>query len=202
MTRDSPEQGGGGRRGYKWLTYGGLFVVGAVLAAVLLGPEAPRDWGRSVYRSWQGLLWDHWYKGVIQWGDYSLQVPVGRYGWVVHEGGDLEVFPRDSSGIVSIVVKKAERARWPFRRYTEQTCIEKKLCSRFEQRSLSIDKRSAEVLVFEDAGPNITVRANAFIYLKDPEVLLSIGAEKPNELERAMEFGEGLLEQIVRQTKA
>lgn len=189
-------------RSRKWLAYLAFFAAGVVLAAIFLGPDIPRDAGRSVYKRWQEFIWDHWSKGAIHWGRYSLQVPVGRYGWILHEDGDLAVFPRDSAGIVSIVIKKADRAQWPFRRYVERTCVEKKLCSRFEQKSVSIGNQQAEVIVFEDTGPDIKVRSNAYIYLKDPEILLSIGAERPDELDPAAKFSEGLLEQIVRQPNA
>lgn len=201
MIKNYGNEPAGGRRGRKWLAYAVLFAVGAGLAAAL-GPELPQDYGRLAHRKWQEFMWDNWSKGVIAWGRYSLQTPVGRYGWILHENGDLLVFPRDSSGIVSIVIKKAERAKWPFRRYAEQTCVEKKLCSRFEQKTVSIGGRQADVIVFEDTGSGITVRSNAFLYLKDPEILLSIGAEKSDELGGAAKFSEGLLEQIVRQTKA
>jgi hypothetical protein len=200
MTQERDESGGAGH-GAKWAVYSVLFLVGIALAAFFLGPDLPRQMGRSVHKRWQEFVWDKWNKGVIQWGRYSLRVPVGQYGWIKHDDGDLAVFSRDSVGIVSILVKDSARARWPFLTYAERTCAEKKLCSRYERKVLLIGARNADLVVFEDAGSSVAVRSNAFIYLKDPETLLSIGAERHEDLERALRTSVELLEQIVRQSK-
>jgi len=185
----------------RWVFYAVLFVLGFALAAVFLDADVPRNVGRSIYKRWQEFVWDSWSKGVIEWGDYSLNVPVGRYGWIVHKDEDLLVFPRDTQGIVSILIKRSARAQWPFRKHVEFTCVEKKLCSNLDQTSVRIGGRQAEVIIYEDKSPGVTVRLNAYIYLKDPEILLSIGAENAEELKRSMKFSEGLLEQMILQTR-
>ena len=183
----------------KPILYLALLGVGFALAAATYDVKIIRDFGGSLYRRWQEFVWDRWNEGVIRWGDYFLTVPVGEYGWILHGDGDLSLFPRSSRGIVSIVAKKSARASWPYQRHVELTCVEKKVCSRFDSKSISIDQRKVNVVTFEDASPGVTVKSNAYMYMSDPQILLSIGAQTDEELVAAMELGEVLLGQIVRQ---
>jgi len=179
-----------------------LLAFGVVLSAMFIDAEPARDAGRSVYRKLQAFVWDEWNKGSIGWGNYVLSVPVGEYGWIVHEDSDLSVFSRKSQGIVSIVLKKSDRAKWPYYEHSKHLCEKRKLCSQFERRSTTIAGRQVDFVRFQDTSPGIDVRSNAYIYLPSPEILVSIGAEIAAELDSGVKMSVIFLEQIASQANS
>ncbi len=186
----------------RYIIYVCLFAFGVALSAIFIDVEPARNLGQSAYRKWQAFVWDGWNRGSIGWGDYVVHVPAGEYGWIIHENSDLTIFSRKSQGIVSLVLKKSERAKWPYYEHSQHLCVTRKQCSEFETRSTTIGGQEVQIVRFHDTTPNIDVRLNAYIYIPSPEILVLVGAEYPAEFDAGVNVGQTLLEQIASQANS
>jgi hypothetical protein len=178
-----------------------------IIAVLLLGASclylwyrSEHDFGRVIGRKWQDLWWDGWLGGEVKWGEYILLLPKGEYGWVKHEDGDVEIFPRGSSSIVSLTAKKGDRARWPFQAYVDTNCVKRAFCAALNRSTFDLGNRRIDAVAYEDTSSANRVRFIGFMFLSDPPILVSIGAEELMARDRAMDVGTLVLNQIIRQT--